>query len=334
MSIDTDPRPAMTPRTRGRGSLLVRVLRHPSGGVLVALVVLCAVCLLVAPGTLRLSSLHAMLPLAGALAIAAAGQTLVIQQRGFDISVPATMTLSAYVCFRSIGEGRSVLMTVFLCLATVVVIGFVNALLITRLAITPLIATLATNALVTGAVWVLSDGSTTESPAGLVEFIRLRPLGIPAVAAIAVVVVLALQFFLSRTTAGQSFLVAGASPSAARVVGIDPRWTATTAYLVSAGCAGLSGILLGAYATSANNTLGDSYLLPAVAAVIVGGTPLKGGAGSVLASGLAALFLTQLVQLTLSVGAPTSSQLLVQSGAIVAAVCLRALVRDRSQPLE
>jgi ribose transport system permease protein len=318
--------------TSGRTAVAwpIRVLRNPSGGVTVAIVALSVVSLLVAPGTLRTGSLHAMLPLAGALAIAAAGQTLVIQQRGFDISVPATMSVSAYVCYGSVAESRSVTMTLLFCILTVVVIGLCNAFLVTRLAITPLVATLATNALVTGAVWTLSDGVPIAAPAALIDFVRLRPLGVPAVLVVAVVVVLVLQFFLTRTTPGQSFLVAGASPGTARVAGIDPRLTATFAYVVSAACAGLAGILLGAYATSATNTLGDPYLLPVVAAVIVGGTPLRGGAGSVLASGLAALFLTQLVQLTLSLGAPTSSQLLVQSGAIVAAVLLRALVRDRS----
>jgi ribose transport system permease protein len=96
------------------------------------------------------------------------------------------------------------------------------------------------------------------------------------------------------------------------------------AYVVSSATAGLAGVLLAGYAGTATVNIGDPYLLPAVAAVIVGGAPLRGGGGSVVASALAALFLTQLVQITLALGAPTSSQLLVQSLAIVLAVLLRS----------
>ncbi len=321
---------AAVPPTR-RGSTLIGVMNSQAVGVIITLVLLALVCFVVAPGTLRQGSFDSMLPLAGALAIAAAGQTLVVQQRGFDISVPATMSMTAYVCARSVAAGYSLVLTVSLCMITVLLIGVLNGLLVTRLAITPLIATLASNALVTGGVWTLSTGLPLETPQGLGDFVRASQFGIPVVALIAVFVVALLQAFQSCTTRGLRFLIAGASPPVARVVGIDPRRQELLSYVVSAACAGLAGVLVSGYAGSVTTTLGEPFLLPVVAAVIVGGTPLRGGAGSVVASGLAALFLTQLVQLTLAFGAPTSSQLLVQSGAIVAAVLVRRILGDRTR---
>lgn len=74
---------------------------------------------------------------------------------------------------------------------------------------------------------------------------------------------------------------------------------------------------------SASQTAGNDFLLPAIAAVIVGGTPFSGGRGSVIASGMAALFMTQLGQMVLALGAPTSMQLLVQALVIIVAAAIR-----------
>ncbi|GAA1620155.1 ABC transporter permease [Kribbella sancticallisti] len=297
----------------------------PHLGIWAALIVLVILSLLVAPGTLRVASLYSMLPLAGALAIAAAGQTLVVQQRGFDLSVPGTMSLTAMIACTSVATGRELTATLGLATAAVVAVGLLNGLLVVRLAITPLVATLATNALVMGVVWTLSDGLPVAAPDALAQFVRRTPIGLPTVALIALAIVAVLAAFQTRLVAGRNFLAAGASPTAARAAGILTNRHVTAAYVASSACAGLAGVLLAGYAGTATLNIGDPYLLPAVAAVIVGGAPLKGGGGSVVATALAALFLTQLVQITLALGAPTSSQLLVQSLAIVLAVLLRSM---------
>ena len=296
--------------------------RH--GGLWAALLALAIVSVLLAPGTLRSSSLHAMLPLAGALAIAAVGQTLVIQQRGFDLSVPGAMVVVSIVAGLSVADGRSVISTAVLCAGVAVTVGLINGFLVTVVAITPIVATLAVNALLMGAVWTLSDGLPVAAPDGLVSFVRSTPLGVPAVVIVAVVITIALATYQSRTTFGFRFLCAGASPAASRAAAYSPRLQVVLGYVICACCAGVAGILLSGYAGTSTVDLGTPYLLPAVAAVIVGGTPLKGGGGSVFATALAALFVTQLVQVTLALGAPTSSQLLVQSVAIVLAVVFRS----------
>ncbi len=309
----------------GQLSQDARRLRLPHFGIWAALVALVVLSLLVAPGTLQSASLYSMLPLAGTLAIAAAGQTLVVQQRGFDLSVPGTMSLTAMIACTSAATGRDLTVTLGLVVAAMLAVGLLNGLLVVRLAITPLVATLAANALVMGVVWTLSDGLPVAAPDTLAQFVRTTPLRLPTVILIALAVVAMLAGFQTRLVAGRNFLAAGASPAAARAAGIVTHRHVTAAYVVSSVCAGSAGVLLAGYAGTATVNLGDPYLLPAVAAVIVGGAPLRGGGGSVVATALAALFLTQLVQITLALGAPTSSQLLVQSLAIVLAVLLRSL---------
>jgi ribose transport system permease protein len=92
-------------------------------------------------------------------------------------------------------------------------------------------------------------------------------------------------------------------------------------------CFGFAAVLLIGYLGSATVRIGDDYLFPTIAAVVVGGTSFAGGRGSVIASAVAALFLTQLVQVLLTLGAPSSTQYLAQAVAIALAAAARSLTR-------
>ncbi|GII78502.1 ABC transporter permease [Sphaerisporangium rufum] len=296
-------------------------------GIWIALGVLFAASAFIAPGTLRQATLAGMLPLAGILVIAGIGQTLVVQQRGFDLSLPATMSLCGLTSAAMARDGLPLPLAVLVPLGIALLIGGVNGILVIRLSITPLIATLATNALLLGAVWAYSGGLPVAAPDGLTSFVRSSVAGIPTVAVLAAALVAAAAVAERRSVLGRNFVIVGASPPAARAAGVHVPAHIAGAYVLSALCAGLAGVLLMGYAGSATTSLGDSYLLPVIAAVVVGGTPLSGGRGSLVATAAAAVFLTQLGQVTLALGAPTSSQLLVQSASIVLAVVLRSVRR-------
>jgi ribose/xylose/arabinose/galactoside ABC-type transport system permease subunit len=112
---------------------------------------------------------------------------------------------------------------------------------------------------------------------------------------------------------------------AARAAGIVAERYQVGAYATAGLCFAVSGMLLAGYIGSASAVAGDEYLLSGIAAVIVGGTPLTGGRGSVVASAVAALFVTQLGQMALSLGGAPAVQLLVQALAIVLATGIRSL---------
>lgn len=299
---------------------------------LVAVFVLSAV---VAPGTLNLPILTAMLPFAGVLVITAVGQTLVIQQRGLDLSLPGTMSICALAMAKTESDLDSLALGIVVTLVLAIAIGSLNGLVITRLSITPLIATLAVNALVVGGAYSYSHGLPISTSAQVTGFTRAKPGGIPTVVIIAVVLVVLLAVLSHRSVLGRRFTIVGASATTARAAGIRVSRYQTGAYIAASICAGVAGVLLAGFTGSATSTLGTPYLLTAIAAVVVGGTPFTGGRGSVIASAAAALFLSQLGQVTLALGAPTSVQLFVQSGALVLATGLRylrvgSLLRRRS----
>ena len=114
----------------------------------------------------------------------------------------------------------------------------------------------------------------------------------------------------------------GANPLAAQSSGRVLRYQ-IGAYVVAAACYAVADVLLAGFVGFASPTAGSDYLLPSIAAVVVGGTPFTGGRGSVVASGASALFRAQLGQMALALGAGPAQQLLVQAVAIVAATSVR-----------
>jgi ribose transport system permease protein len=117
----------------------------------------------------------------------------------------------------------------------------------------------------------------------------------------------------------------GVNPRAAEAAGVRALKYQIGAYVASAVCFSAAGMLLAGFIGSASQSSGNDYLMPAIAAVVVGGTPFTGGKGSVIASAVAALFMAQLGQMVLALGAGTAVQLLVQACAILLATTVRYL---------
>jgi ribose transport system permease protein len=147
--------------------------------------------------------------------------------------------------------------------------------------------------------------------------------------------ILIVSIVTKRTIAGRRFVAVGANPAAATAAGIPILRYQVATYAVASLCFAVAGMLFTGFIGSASQTAGNDYLLPAIAAVVVGGTPFFAGRGSVIASGVAALFMVQLGQMTLALGASAAVQLLVQALAIIVAVSVRYLpelvrtLRDR-----
>lgn len=285
--------------------------------------VLFVVCWIVAPGVVKPAAISSMLPFAAILAIAAVGMTIVIQQRGIDMSLPGIMTISGLL-FAKIGFiTGSTLLAVPLTLILALGIGIVTGLLVAKVNITPIVATLAMNAILFGAVRTVSGGTPMTAPSELAEFSHSRFLGVPMTLVLALIFIIVISVMTKSTVPGRKFVAVGANPAAATAAGIPILRFQVATYAIASLCFAVAGMLFTGFIGSATPTAGLDYLLPAIAAVVVGGTPFSGGRGSVIASGVAALFMTLLGQMVLALGADTSIQLLVQSLALVIAVAAR-----------
>ena len=295
------------------------------GWIWLGTVVLFAVSFLIAPGSVTPGALRAMLPFAGILAIVAVGQTLVIQQRGIDMSAVGSLTLAGILVATWGFEGRPLWIAIPATLVTVSALGAVNGLLVTRVNIAPIVTTLATNALIIGAVRQISRGAPLTAPTLLRDFGTARIYGLPYSIVVAVVFITIVATATNHTAIGRRFVAVGVSPRAAEAAGIVSERYQIGAYAFAAFSFAVAGVLLSGFIGNAAQNAGVDYLLPGVAAVVVGGTPFTGGRGSVVASGIAALFITQLGQMVLSMGATPAIQLFVQALAIVVATGIRLL---------
>ena len=300
-------------------SITGRLRRDPFLPIWVATAVLFLVSPILAPGSMTQSALLGMLPFAAILAIASIGQTLVVQQRGLDLSIPGMISLSVLLITKiPDGQDSGLPVAVAAVLVASVVAGLLSGIAVTRFGITPLIATLGVNALLVGAVVQVSGGAATDSAAPALDAFAIgRTLGIPNTVIVAVVLLVAVSVVLRSTVIGRRFVAVGASPPAARVAGIGVARYQVGTYVVSAVFAGVAGIILAGYLHTPGHLAGDRYLLPTIAAVVLGGTSLAGGNGSVIATAVGALFLVQLQQVVLGMGAPSSIQLIIQ-GLIIA----------------
>ncbi len=279
----------------------------------------------VARGSISLGALRSTLPFAAILAIVAIGQTLIIQQRGLDLSIPGIVSMSAILVTKIPGGvDNRLLKAVFIVLAICALAGLLNGLVVTVFGVTPLVATLGVNAILLGTILKITSGAQTASAShNLVAFSAGRIFGISNIILVAIVVIAVVTFVIKSTIIGRRFVAIGTSAPAARAAGMPVRLYQTMTYVFAALFGGLGGILLAGYLQTPGLSAGNEYLLPSIAAVVLGGTSLAGGGGSVLATAGGALFLTQLQQVVFGAGAPASVQLLIQSIAIALGMGLR-----------
>lgn len=279
----------------------------------------------IARGSISLGALRSTLPFAAILAIVSIGQTLIIQQRGLDLSIPGIVSISAILVTKIPGGVDSKLIrAVIIVLAIAAVAGLLNGLVVTVFGVTPLVATLGVNAILLGTILKITSGAQTASAShNLVHFAAGRVFGISNIILVAIFVIAVVTFVIKSTIFGRRFVAIGTSAPAARAAGMSVRLYQTLTYVIAALFGALGGILLAGYLQTPGLSAGNEYLLPSIAAAVLGGTSLAGGGGSVLATAGGALFLTQLQQVVFGAGAPASVQLLIQSMAIALGMGLR-----------
>lgn len=292
---------------------------------LIALVLFSAV---VAPRSLLPNTIFAIVPLAAFLAIASAGQALVLMSRGIDLSTPAIITVSSTVLLGfSRGRNDAMVFAIVAALAYASAVGLINGLLVAVLRLNALIVTLAVGAITAGATLWYRQTLPPESrvPAALADWGGSRILHLNVSVWVAAILIAVLTVVLRKTTVGRRFSAVGANPRAAWIAGINVPLYQIAAFTVAGFLYGIVGILLSAFIRNPTLLVGDPYLLAPIAAAVLGGTAISGGVGSMIAVGGAALFLTHLGQMLRVLGLPTSVQFIIFGIAIAVGMAIAEL---------
>lgn len=229
--------------------------------------------------------------------ILAVGQTFVIITAGIDLSVGSLIELTGVVMATfanavHLGGGSLVAATLLAGLLVGCGAGFINALPVVFLNLPPFITTLAMMLMARGLAFKLSHGRPVGLTTDAFDAIGTGTIfGVPIAVLWMAVIVLVFAVVLTRTRFGRYVFAIGGNEEAARLAGIDVRVVKTTVYVISGGCAAVSGLLLMARFSSGSPQTGIGSELQSIAAVVVGGTSLMGGRGSVVSTFLGALLI-------------------------------------------
>jgi ribose transport system permease protein len=316
-----------------------RRLRVPASagrnaGLVIALLVLVLVGWITAGSTfMQVDNFLVILRLASVIGVVAIGVTFVITAGGIDLSVGSVLGLSSVVAtlgaVQTAASGFWPLM-VFAALATGIVAGLTNGLIIAYGKVVSFMATLAMLVAARGAAELISQRQTQViSNTGFLKFFRGDLLGISWVIWIFAAVAVAGWFLLNRTTFGRRTVAIGGNATAARLAGVNVKRHTMYLYMLSGGAAGIAATMLLSRTTAGTSTHGQLYELDAIAAVVVGGTLLVGGRGTIGGTVLGVLLFATLTNVFTQNNLSTSVQLVAKGVIIVVAVILQQRFANR-----
>lgn len=318
-SLSADrPRTFVTTR-----DLLARLLSHPP-----AMVALCSLALLLAAGAvhgnfLMPGYLLQQLQIAAFLGIVAAGLMAVILLGHIDLSVPWTITTGAMMAAAA-GSTLGAAWAIPAGVACGAAIGLANGLGVAILRIPSMIFTLGVNAVLQGLMVLYSGGhAPVHGATGLMRALGVgRTLGVPNAVWTWLAVSLLFCLVLARTAFGRHVYVIGNSERAAYLSGVRTGRVIVLCFVACGALAALAGILLAGYSANAYQAMGDPYVLPAIAAVVLGGTNILGGRGSYLGTVAGVVFIVLLQSVLAVLQMPEAGRQIIYGALILAMLLL------------
>ncbi|HTJ37768.1 MAG TPA: ABC transporter permease [Dactylosporangium sp.] len=298
--------------------------------MLPALVALVAVLSVVTDGVLSASNLVNVLSQSAVVAIAAIGATFVILTGGIDLSTGSVIGASGVAGAWVITGTGSLAGGIAAGLATGAAIGLLVGVVVARLDVVPFAVTLAALYVVGGATTLLSHGRTiAPMPIGFIRFSIDGPGGVPYAVWLALALYVVAQVVLTRTAWGRRVVHVGANAEVARISGVDVARTRIGVYAVAGLFSAVAGMVLTSGLAGAGASMGGPLLLNIVGAVVLGGTRLTGGRGSLLRTGIGVLFLGFLSNGMSLLGLASFDQQMVTGAFIFAAAAADGIVRWR-----
>ena len=304
----TGAQATMNDRSGPAGGGLMRTLRERPVLPLLGLLAILIVAFIVLNPRANVSDwLGATMRAAVPLAILAGCQTIVMLTGGIDLSVAATASMAAFVT-ASLLDSQGLAVAIAVSMLIAVLIGIINGVGIGVFRVHPLIMTLGMGLVVFGAsnAWQLLTVRTSSGVPpeirwiGSASFYGILPWSLLVFVPVAAVIILGLR----RTGFGRLLYAIGDNPIAARLSGARSWQVLVVLYAISATLAAIAGFLISGFSNVASVTLGDPYLLPSVAAAVIGGTSIFGGRGGYGGTIVGALILTVATSLLFSLGFP------------------------------
>ncbi len=304
-------------------------------GVLVALLVLIVVVGLLRPNFLQPTTLFQQLSGAAFIGVLALGMVFVVSIRDIDLSVGWIFNFSAVIAAKAMVLGVDPWIAAGIGIAFGAFLGLINGVLAVWLRIPVIIITLGTFSAFRGLSLVVNESRAVVPPDKTGSFFALFDVKlfglIPSVAVAFVVLAVILHLVLHRTRFGYRVQAMGSNPDAARLGGIPVDRTRILVLVLMGAIAGLTGAMFLGFREAIDPVTGGDYLLPVVAAVIIGGTPLSGGRGTIVGAVVGALIIQVITTGILFLGVDVKWSTFVTGAVIILAVAVDQLVRRQRE---
>ena len=271
----------------------------------------------------KFNNILTILRLATFFMVVGLGQGFVILTGGIDLSIPWGMTTAGIILTTlSMGNNETLIWVVPVTLLSGVLLGLVNGIGVAYLSIAPLIMTLATNVIIRGIILVAVFGTPRGMTTTLITYMMSGNLfmGISPIFLIVIILTLISVVVLTHTTYGRRIYAIGNSNQAAYLSGINVKIHLLSVYVISGFMSALGGIMLTGYSTLAFVNMGDPYLLPSIATVIVGGASIVGGRGKPIGTIMGAILLTILSTILTALLLPAAIRNIIYGLVILVAV--------------
>jgi ribose transport system permease protein len=275
----------------------MKIARNPALVSLIGTVFVVIVGGIIFPQVFSLNYLMQQLQLASFLGIAATGAMLVILIGGIDLSLPWVLTAAGIIS--SALSGRGVAISIGAGLLVGLVAGLANGLGAAILRIPSIIWSLAVNFIFLGICVFITGGFMPQGhPTAIIKTIGIgRTIGVPNIVLFWCVLSVYIILTLNLTRFGRFIYAVGLNEKVSFLSGIRTRRIIITIFMMSGICNALTGIMLSGYSNQAFQAMGDPYLIPAIAAVVIGGTSISGGSGSYVGTIIGVIFITYLSSL-------------------------------------
>jgi ribose transport system permease protein len=321
------------PSSNGPGFLAGPIGRNL--GLVIALAILCIAGVITAGDRFAdIDNVLTILKLAAVIGVVSVGMTFVIIGGGIDLSVGALVALSSVwattLATQALAQDFHWIVMVFTALAVGAGAGLVNGVVIAYGKLVAFIATLAMLAAARGLAEIMSNRRTQiVQDDDFLDFFNGSVFGIPALVIIFALVAVAGWVLLNRTTFGRRTFAVGGNAEAARLAGIRVHRHTVKLYVLSGLSCGIAAVMLMARTTTGSSTHGPLYELDAIAAVVIGGTLLIGGRGTIVGTVLGVLIFTTLGNVFTLNNLSSSAQDVARGVIIVAAVLLQTRLAAR-----
>lgn len=262
------------------------------------------------------------------IAICAIGMTILLASGGFDLSVGSVLALASTVVALLLIAGAPIPIAVGGALVLGVAVGLVNGLVVTKIGVNPLVATLGTMLIARGIALVITEGfSLSNLPPAFGWAGRADIAGVPFLLWVTLILVVAFDLAMRHGSFFRKIYYIGANEKAARLSGLAVDRIKIAAYAISGTLAALAGVLLASRLMSGTPTAGNALELQVLAAAVIGGASLKGGEGTILGAFLGVIFVALLNNAMTMLAVSIYWQMIVTGAVLIAAVAFDMLVR-------